>query len=127
MALRRYGLWQYHPSNVWHQGTEVEDACLWLWCVETGAVVQTFAGVSDWFSAAVLALNGRFVLSWHSADHRVRLWDTRSGRCLRCLGDLEGKVLHADISPDASLLLTVCGGIYGTENHLWLWNSETGG
>ena len=73
----------------------------------------------------------RFVRTRIPADAReigpgsVRLWDARTGRQLRRLGDPAEQVLAVAVSPDGTL---VASGVGAPQGHgaVNVWNAETG-
>ncbi|WP_396449111.1 WD40 repeat domain-containing protein [Actinomadura sp.] len=61
-----------------------------------------------------LSADGSFAVT--GADRAVRVWDVRSGRCLRTLEGHQGMLYGAALSRDGTLLATV-----DLHSVMWVW------
>jgi WD40 repeat protein len=92
---------------------------LYLWDIDSGRVVRTFAGHDEPGPDFTVSPDGKRLLSWND-DKTMRLWNVETGEELR---KLEG---HADkaagvFSPDGTQVLT-----FSPDKTLRLWSVETG-
>src|SRR5262249_27205672 len=77
-----------------------------------GRLITEMKGHIDKVSALAVAPSGNIVASG-SYDGEIRLWDHRTGRALRTLGNQwQARVGALSFSPDGQWLLSTCGGGY---------------
>jgi WD40 repeat protein len=55
-----------------------EDGAVRIWDAETGALLRTLAGHTDWVLSAAWSPDGRFLAS-ASSDGTVRIWGVPGG------------------------------------------------
>lgn len=75
---------------------------------------------SGYVTSATFSPNDR-LLSTTSWDHKVRIWDVRSGKLIRTLNGHTSNALHTEFSPDGAELLST-----SLDNSLRFWDTETG-
>ena len=81
---------------------------------------SAFGGHRAGVTACIFSPDGNTLLS-ASDDNSLRLWDARSGECLRVLRGHRGAVLACAISPDGNTLLSASG-----DHSLRLWDARSG-
>ena len=75
---------------------------------------------SGYVTSATFSPDDR-LLSTTSWDHKVRIWDVKSGKLIRTLNGHTNNALHTEFSPDGTELLST-----SLDNSLRFWNTETG-
>lgn len=109
------------PEDFGRQGTLSADSAFGQPVPDgRGSDVTTVFGHSDWVRACGFSPDGSLLVSG-SGDRTLKLWEVRSGKCLRTPEGHSGAVLACAFSPDGSLVLS--GGGDGT---LKLWEVDTG-
>ena len=98
--------------------TGSEDKTLRLWDTATGKCLQVFKGHTDLIFGAVLAPDGKQVLS--AGDQTVRLWDTTTGKEIWQMTGHKGPVVRVVFGPEGR---AISGGTDGTVR---VWDLQTG-
>lgn len=72
------------------------DKTIRIWDVQTGELLQTLTGHTDWIAAVKFSPDGRRIVSTSSIrkDTTVRIWDASTGRLLRTLDQEPGEALE---------------------------------
>ncbi|NKZ05446.1 serine/threonine-protein kinase [Actinomadura latina] len=86
---------------------------LLIWGTDTGEVVRTLSTPGT-PSAFALSADGAFAVT--GADRTVRVWDVRSGLCLRTLEGHRSSLYQAALSRDGTLLVTI-----DLSPAMWVW------
>jgi WD40 repeat protein len=96
-------LGQVHSCAVSPDGrraaTGGDDGSLLTWDLAAGLETQCFDGHTAAVRHLAWSLEGRFLLS--AGDDAIRLWDARTGRCLRTIETEGGSPTSAALSPDS--------------------------
>jgi WD40 repeat protein len=107
-----------------------EDGSLYLWDVETQAIIHSLEGHEGHVRAIAFSPDGRAALSGGS-DHSVVLWDLQTGQETRRFKGHDGWVRTVAFSPDGKT--AVSGGFSGDSvssvadpGQLILWDLATG-
>ncbi|OWM90807.1 hypothetical protein CDL15_Pgr011567 [Punica granatum] len=99
------------------------DSCAYCWDVDTAKVKMVFSGHTDYLHCIVVRNSASQILTG-SEDGTARIWDCRSGRCVRVIApekDMKSERFSSCVSCialDASENWLVCGSGPG----LFLWN-----
>jgi WD40 repeat protein/serine/threonine protein kinase len=101
-----------------------------LWNVESGRCLRTFDGHgADSALCVAFSPDGRLALSGggptdnygQSEDHTLKLWEVKTGRCLRTFGEHTQEIDSVAFSPDGRFALSGSGG-----KIVKLWEVRTG-
>ncbi|AFY37013.1 WD-40 repeat-containing protein [[Leptolyngbya] sp. PCC 7376] len=84
-----------------HIATASLDTTIKLWERQSGKLLHTLQGHTDWINAVAWHPNGEKIISG-SDDQTVRLW-SRNGQPLETLTAHKNRVLDVEYSPDGSL------------------------
>ena len=90
-----------------------------LWDADTGRVIRSLEGHSDWVNAVAFSPDGQTLASG-SGDRTVKIWDVNSGRELRSLEGHSSGVSAVAFSPDGQ---TLASGSWDNTVKLWAVNS----
>ncbi|MCB0532876.1 MAG: caspase family protein [Saprospiraceae bacterium] len=90
-----------------------------LWDRETGAILHTLSGHTDYVYDVAFSPDGQLLLTG-SGDNTAKLWD-RNGQLLRTLSGHTGAVNVVAFSPDGKSIFTA-----SADNSLKRWDRETG-
>jgi len=93
-----------------------------LWDAETGALLRTIRGHTDWVMSVAFSPDGKRVLMG-SDDGIARLWDAETGQEIRTFLGHRSYVLSVAFSPDGTRVLTWSS---LEDNTAKLWDVETG-
>ena len=99
--------------------------CFWPLAAQEKAggpeIVATFKGHTDVVYAVAMSQDGKYVATG-SFDKTIRMWDSKSGKCLRVLKGHSAPVMSIRISLDAKKLLRVClrGNVFRRNKLRWL-------
>jgi WD40 repeat protein len=93
---------------------------LFVWDVQSGERLQTFAGHPGIVYAVVWSPRGDLLVSGGS-DGILRWWDVQSGKCLRMRAAHQGTVLSLRKSPDGKLLASC-----GDDGAIHIWELKSG-
>ena len=103
-----------------------EDGTLALWDAGSGEdtgsgdLLKRFEGHRKWIHRISLNEDGALAAS-ASADHTVRIWSLKEGRCVHVLRGHEEIVQWAEFQPGGTLLASAdCGGVIG------IWDAVSG-
>ena len=88
-----------------------------LWDINTGAVIRTFTGHTDYVKCVAFSPDGTKALTG-TADYTVKLWDTETGALIRTLNELAE---CAAFSPDGTRIVTG-----SSDKTAKLWDAFTG-
>jgi eukaryotic-like serine/threonine-protein kinase len=80
-------------------GAGGENNMVEVWDVQTGNLLQTFAGHKRDVCAVAFSHDGRWIASG-SGDSTVKIWDAGTGECVRTFRDHTGLVSIVAFSPD---------------------------
>jgi WD40 repeat protein len=61
-----------------------DDRTVKVWELESGRLLRSLEGHTDWVRAVAVSPDGRFIVSG-SVDRTVKVWELESGRLLRSL------------------------------------------
>ena len=81
-----------------------DDKTAKVWDIQTGGVVRTFYGHTEWVRSVSVSMD-RTTIASGSGDKTIRLWDVRTGECHHVIYGHSGAVSTADFSPTNSRLL----------------------
>ncbi|HLW67982.1 MAG TPA: serine/threonine-protein kinase [Gemmataceae bacterium] len=95
------------------------DGTMRLWNVNTGQEIRQFGPGQYYVEGIRFTLDGRWGISSEGPgrfnpnqsignDHGICVWDLESGRLIRRLGGIQGKVLEVSLSPDGKRVLFAC-------------------
>lgn len=76
-----------------------QDTTIQVWDLQTGAVIQTLKGHSDWINSLAFGGDPRRLISASVREESIRIWDLESGQLLL---PLKGKSVA--LSPDGAFL-----------------------
>ncbi|CAN8270926.1 unnamed protein product [Cochlearia groenlandica] len=99
--------------------TAAGDSCAYCWDAESGKIKMTFEGHSDYLHCVVSRSSASQILTG-SEDGTARIWDCRTGKCIKVIGS-QDKKSHFRVSSmalDGSESWLVCG----QGKSLALWN-----
>jgi len=94
-----------------------------LWNVNTGELINTFQGHTDWVTSVAFSPDGQWALSG-SDDYTLKLWDVNTGSLVRSFTGHTSSVLSVAFSPDGQWALSG-GGDWG-KAEMYLWDVNTG-
>ena len=106
-----------------------DDKTIKVWDAESGRLLRTLEGHTDWVRAVAVTPDGRRIVSG-SDDKTIKVWDAESGRLLRTI---EGYTVRAvAVTPDGRRI--VSGSDDGTIKQVWeaengtikVWDAESG-
>ena len=93
---------------------------LMLWHIDTGQLVLTLSGHTDWITDVAFSSDGRYLVT-SSEDGTVRRWDTWNGAETHRLPGYNTGILTLSFSPDGQTILA------GTQHRVpTLWDALTG-
>jgi len=75
---------------------------------------------SEYITSLAVTANGKFVIS-ANADNTIKLWDIKSEKSLRTLGDFSHGIYAIAITPDSNFFLSA-----GSDKQITLWNMKSG-
>ncbi len=81
---------------------------VFLWDAETGALLRTFRGHTDWVRSVAFSPDGKRVLTG-SDDSTAKLWDAETGQEIRTFLGHTYSVYSVAFSPDDKRVLTGSG------------------
>ena len=108
---------------------------------QTRRAPQVVTNLTDVVNAVQFSSDGRMIAIARGSrdDHRVELWDTRSGKLQRTIRGFDGTVWSVSFSPDGRTLVTASGGVHPEKiaakrpsqrgrsfNELKWWDTQTG-
>jgi len=74
-----------------------EDKTVKLWDMQTGGVIKTFCGHTDWVNSVAISVDYSRIVSG-SSDNTICLWDVQIGECLYTIKQ-QHPVSHVSFSP----------------------------
>jgi LPXTG-site transpeptidase (sortase) family protein len=96
------------------------DNTIRFWNAETGELLRSSEGHSDWISSVAFSPDGTILVSG-SRDDTVRRFDAETGELLSVVGSHDGDVTAVAISPDG---LVITSG--SRDSQIKLWDGQTG-
>jgi len=91
-----------------------------VWEAESGRLLRSLEGHTDWVRAVAVSPDGRFIVSG-SVDRTVKVWEAESGRLLRSLEGHTDDVNAVAVSPDGRFIVS------GSEDRtVKVWEAESG-
>ena len=94
-----------------------DDYTVELWDVQTGGVVKTFSGHTDWVWSVSISADCTTIASG-SSDNTLQLWDIRTGECCHTIKQ-GGSVDHVMFSPtDPQHLISI------SYEKVWQWDTN---
>ena len=81
---------------------------VFLWDAETGALLRTFRGHTDWVRSVAFSPDGKRVLTG-SDDSTAKLWDAETGQEIRTFRGHTGWLSSVAFSPDGKRVLMAGG------------------
>ena len=121
-AVRTQRVWKGQRgerSKIAHAPASPERA-LRVWDLESGQLLRTLTGHTDWVNAVAITPDGRRAIS-ASSDHTLRVWDLGSGQSVRTLAGHAGPVNALAITPDGH-----CAVSASSDWTLRVWDLESG-
>jgi WD40 repeat protein/serine/threonine protein kinase len=100
--------------------TGAQDSLVRLWSADTGELLQTFEGHTDWIWDVAYSPDGTKGAS-ASSDSRIIVWDLETGEAIRIYEGHTGEVRDVDFSQDGAQILSG-----STDMTMKLWDTETG-
>ncbi|GAB2291849.1 hypothetical protein Dimus_026099 [Dionaea muscipula] len=102
------------------------DSCAYCWDVETSKIKMVYKGHSDYLHS-IIARNSRNQIITGSEDGTARIWDVRSGKCVRVISPEKYDKLKeiscvSTVALDASDSWLACG----SGQSLFIWNLVAG-
>ncbi|WZZ02667.1 hypothetical protein YC2023_088588 [Brassica napus] len=90
--------------------TAAGDSCAYCWDVESGKIKMTFKGHSDYLHCLVSRNSASQILTG-SEDGTARIWDCKTGKCIKVIGSQEKKSRFriSSIALDESESWLACG------------------
>ena len=95
-----------------------EDQLIRLWDIETGEVLNTLEGHTDWVKTVAFSPDGS-ILASGSYDQTVRLWDVATGTCFMVLDEHNDSVHSVTFSYNGSMLASC-----SDDQTIRLWNVD---
>jgi WD40 repeat protein len=77
-----------------------------VWELESGRLLRSLEGHTDWVNAVAVSPDGRFIVSGSSDDRTVKVWELESGRLLRSLEGHTDWVWAVAVSPDGRFIVS---------------------
>jgi len=96
------------------------DGMIRLWDVETGELVRTLEGHTDWVEAVAFSSDGAQILS-ASWDTALKLWDADSSKLIRTFVGHTDRVESVAFSPDGQKVLSG-----GDDTSIRVWAARSG-
>ncbi|MFD5572609.1 WD40 domain-containing protein [Streptomyces cadmiisoli] len=117
-----------HTGLVWSvvltaDGTALsagEDRLIRCWDIDSGTVVRTIPGHTQWVRSLALCANDEVLVSGGD-DRTVRQWEMPSGRCVEMLTGHMARLWSAAFSPDGGWLAGA-----GNSRDIRVWDAGTG-
>ncbi|KAH0917026.1 hypothetical protein HID58_024686 [Brassica napus] len=90
--------------------TAAGDSCAYCWDMESGKIKMTFKGHSDYLHCLVSRSSASQILTG-SEDGTARIWDCKTGKCIKVIGSQEKKSRFriSSIALDESESWLACG------------------
>jgi WD40 repeat protein len=82
-----------------------DDRTVKVWELESGRLLRSLEGHTDWVRAVAVSPDGRFIVSG-SSDRTVKVWELESGRLLRSLEGHTDGVRAVAVSPDGRFIVS---------------------
>jgi WD40 repeat protein len=76
-----------------------------VWEAESGRLLRSLEGHTDWVRAVAVSPDGRTIVSG-SRDRTVKVWEAESGRLLRSLEGHTDLVRAVAVSPDGRTIVS---------------------
>jgi WD40 repeat protein len=92
------------PRRTLHR-QRLDDRTVKVWELESGRLLRSLEGHTDWVRAVAVSPDGRFIVSG-SDDRTVKVWELESGRLLRSLEGHTGRVRAVAVSPDGRFIVS---------------------
>ena len=93
------------------------DKTVKLWDVQTGGVVKTFSGHTDYVSSVSISADCTTIASG-SEDKTIHLWNVQTGECYHTIQQ-QGRVFHVMFSPtDPQHLISI------SDEKVWQWGAN---
>jgi WD40 repeat protein/transcriptional regulator with XRE-family HTH domain len=100
--------------------TGCDDCIVRLWDIETGELLKSFVGHSNWIRSIAFHPHQPLLAS-SCEDGLIRLWDINTEECLKVLTEHQGRVWSIVFSSDGQFLLSG-----SNDRTAKLWDVETG-
>ncbi|MBD2485847.1 NB-ARC domain-containing protein [Planktothrix sp. FACHB-1365] len=92
---------------------------LHIWQFKPMQLLMTIQAGRGWIKAGDWSIDGTMIVC--CAEHRILVWDTRTGQCLREFQGYTKWIFALALSPDGQKL--ACG---GQDPLMWVWDAATG-
>ena len=113
-------VWSADGTRLASCGSSSDTGELFVWDVQSGECLQTFAGHPGIIRVAVWTPTGDLLVSGGS-DGILRWWDVQSGTCLRMRAAHQGTILSLRKSPDGQRLASC-----GDDGAIHIWELGSG-